>query len=83
MTSFMMPCALMCGVGSHTVEMCAPLARWHGPGGQPGRGAATGLRAPRGARRGPPPPAIRRPLGARSLGGAAGPVTCGHPEHLI
>jgi len=26
--------------------MRAPLARWHGPGGPPGRGTATGPRAP-------------------------------------
>jgi len=30
--------------------MRAPLARWHGPGGPPGRGAATGPRAPRPGR---------------------------------
>jgi len=76
-------------------EMLAPLARWHGPGGPPGRGAATGPRAPRpdgetaggrAPRRGrptaPPTPPAALP-GALSLGGAAGPVTCGRPEHLI
>jgi len=63
-------------------EMLAPLARWHGPGGPPGRGAATGPRAPRpdgetaggraprcGRPTAPPTPTAALP-GALSLGGA-------------
>jgi len=54
---------------------------WQGDTAQVGSLAGAPPRASgrRGVRGGGP----RRPLGARSLGGAAGPVTCGHPEHLI